>query len=246
MRAYTINKQRYHLKSDWKDLTLEEAMYIRAVELPEVSDWFDWYKHWDQVKALVGKFTDAPLDVVPPQQVMYWFLNDALPVWTALRSPVPAINVRFIETFTHEGIEYRMPERLELGQDVVLQHSQDVKRFVEASNLLKAYSEMRIEGIKAMPFFIAVVVREANEVDFDEARVAARAERFKTLPMDIVWEVFFCTSQLLHRLMIDTLQSLTARKPTRAERMQARLDSRLGRLRSLRAELRGILTGSTE
>jgi hypothetical protein len=101
-----------------------------------------------------------------------------------------------------------MPESLELGDDVVLQHGQDAKRFVEASNLLALYSRMTKDGLKVARMFVAAVVREHGEGDFDEVRVARRAERFVDLPMAIVWEVFFCTSELLLRHMSDTLDYL--------------------------------------
>jgi len=50
-------------------------------------------------------------------------------------------------------------------------------------------------GIAGMSQFCAVMCREKGE-DYDEDKAMVRAEAFETLPMNIVWEVFFCITRL--------------------------------------------------
>lgn len=209
MIHFRIGRERHTVKDHWKDLTLSEAMTLRAIDLPEVEDTFDWYMHLQSLYAVARLMTTVNPEQVPPHWLVHWHTKYWLPMWADLRSEFPTTYTpQGIEQFEHRGVVYHMPERLELGEDIVLQHGQDAKRFVEASNLLATYSRMVHDGIKAAPLFIATVVRVEGEGDMDERVVAERARRFETLPMPIVWEVFFCTSQHLLRQMTDTLPYL--------------------------------------
>lgn len=218
MITFEHNRQEHKLRHNWGDMTLSEAMALRAIELPEVEDTFDWFMHIGTVREVASIMTTAPAELIPPTWLVSWHTRYWLPLWMDLRSSYPETYVpKGIKSFHHGGVEYLMPESLELGDDVVLQHGQDAKRFVEASNLLALYSRMPKEGIKVAPMFIAAVVREVDEGDFDEVRVARRAEQFVDLPMAIVWEVFFCTSELLLRHMAATLDYLQAEAATRPQ-----------------------------
>jgi hypothetical protein len=99
---------------------------------------------------------------------------------------------------------------LQVGEEVILSHGQRARRFTEASNLLKVYSQLGREGLTIMAQFVASVVNEKENEEWSETRIIARGEAFKDLPMDIVWEVFFCISGHLYRQLSDTLNFLKA------------------------------------
>ena len=232
MIIYTLNDTRYELKNDWQDITLQEAMQLRDIEIPEqVDDVFDLYQNLDSVKAAIKVLTNAPVDLIPPTWVVSWFVRFAFDKMLDLRSnEVPRTYApQMIEEFKHKGKTYYMPSNLDLGYDVILQHGQNAKSMVEASNLLKLYSEMKQDGIKVMPSFVASVVKEDRDEQFNELQIIQRAESFKDLRMHHVWEVFFCTLQLLHKQQIDTLRSLIKEKQ-KPQSVEERLASRLGRL----------------
>jgi hypothetical protein len=81
--------------------------------------------------------------------------------------------------------------------------------------VLKAIGKLKEEGIKHMHYFTAIYLRPEGE-KYDEQKIAARAKLFEELTMDVYWEVFFCTHQLLTRQLIDTLQSLRVSRVKRA------------------------------
>lgn len=240
MMLFTLNKQTYKLRTKWDDFTLAEAIKLKEISIPDVSDWFELYQHLSELRTLATSFTDAPPDMIPPTWLVSWVVKYMLPIKQDLHKDIPTTYVpQLIDKFKHGGVTYLMPERLELGtDDVLLQYSQTAQPFVEASNLLKAYSELTTEGIKAMSSFIACVVKEDKDKVFDEKRVIYRAQQFHDLPMPIVWEVFFCTSLHLLRHIKDTLIfSKSKRQDQATGLLEAQMSSVYGRLQLRKAEL---------
>ena len=166
------------------------------------------------------------------------FIQYCLPMVQDLHSEsLKTYQPKMLPGFNHNGIYYLMPTNLEIGTEVILQHGQQVKPFIEASNLLKMFSEMRAEGIKIMPHFVACVVKIHPEEAFDETEIAKRVESFKTLPMNLFWEVFFCTLQHIFRQQLNTLRSMTKAIQPQGNNLRSRLALKLGRLRLRKAEL---------
>lgn len=229
------------LHNEWKDITLHSAINISQMELPSVEDNFDWFKHInfvDNVMVELSNMTYNKWQNVHPTQRVYLFTQYLMRMVKDLHEPAPTTFApQMINSFTHEGVEYLMPTRLIVDEHtVILQHGQQVKPFIEASNLMKRYAELKSEGIKVMPLFVASVVKEDGEKDWNEAKVVERSQRFNTLTMDVVWEVFFCISQLTLKSLNAILQSMIE-KQARPATLADRLDLRLGRLRSRKAEL---------
>lgn len=231
----------YELRNEWKDITLSDAIKISAVQLPDTEDWFDWFKHIDKVCQMLSLFgTFKGWTSLSPSVCVHLFVKNVLPMVQDLHSETPKTYApKLLTQFDHDGLTYLMPTNLEIGGETILQHGQTIKSFIESSNLMKAFSEMRTEGIKVMPYLIASVVKLHPEEAWDEIEISKRAESFGSLTMDKFWEVFFCISLHIFKHASDTLQSMTAEKQpkTLLERMEARLDLKRGRLRWLRQEL---------
>ena len=220
-------------------MTLEQAIDISSVKVPDVSDWFDWFQHLDLIDMLLEKFsTFKDWSFISPAEKVNMFITYCLPLVQDLHAETPkTYTPRMIAGFTHNGTDYLMPTNLEIGTETILQHGQTAKPFVEASNLLKMFSEMKGEGIKVMPHFVSCVVKINHDEQFDEKEIARRVESFRTLPMDLFWEVFFCTLQLTYRLQVNTLRSMIKVRDPQPHGIVNKLASRLGRLRLRRAEL---------
>ncbi len=233
------NNETYHIPVEWKDITITQAINASQIELPDdIIDSFDWFRHLDIVKKGFESLTDVDPSLVAPAQLVHIFSKYLLKLIIDLQSIAPeSYNPRLIDSFVHKKKVYLMPESLDLGVNLMLQHNQKVKNFIEASNLLKQFSEMRKDGIKALPMMIASIVKESKDEVFDESVVVARAKDFETLGMDIGWEVFFCLSQLIIKFGSSTLESMTAPKLNRMEKLIKKLDTRLGALQSHKVEL---------
>jgi hypothetical protein len=206
-------KQEIQLICEWRELTLEQAIKVKAIELPDVADQFEWFEHLDKVKQLWQIFTRSKVDIetISPPELAYYFIEYILPMVQDLNAEYPkTYEPVLMQAFTHKGIRYNMPTSLQVGEEVILSHGQRARRFTEASNLLKVYSQLGREGLTIMAQFVASVVNEKENEEWSETRIIARGEAFKDLPMDIVWEVFFCISGHLYRQLSDTLNFLKA------------------------------------
>lgn len=242
MIVIKIGDNQHKIVSEWNELTLDQAIKLSAIEMPDVDDAFDLFEVLDVVKQywlLMSDVKQNTIDRVNPSALVHYFDKYMTPMIADLHNPTPkTYQPELIEEFTHEGVHYVMPKSLIIDEEtIVLQHGQPVKCFIEASNLLKQFSEMKRDGIKSMPLFVASIVKRSHDELFDEAVVAERAKRFATLPMDIVWEVFFCTSLLTVRRLKDTLQSMTEAIEKLKGASRSRWDMKLGRMRSRKAEL---------
>jgi len=231
----------------WHDITIRQAIECAGVELPDVTDTFDWFQHLPIVKKYITILTTIKEpDKIEPSWLVHIFSKYLVKFIIDLKSPSPeTYTPLMIEYFSHKGKTYLMPERLDIGVNIILQHGQTTKNFIEASNLMKQFSQMRKDGIKVMPMLVASMVKEERLEEFDEVRINERAKEFEDLPMNIVWEVFFCLSLLIIKLGKSTLQYMS-RKESKMERLIKYMDSKRGLLLLRRAELRELLKKSTE
>jgi hypothetical protein len=214
---HTPTGKEIYLINEWRELTLDKAVKIRAVELPDITDSYEWFEHLDKIKKLWQLFTRSGVDPeeIIPSELVYYFIQYLLPMVQDLNSDYPkTYTPKLFTSFKHKGVVYYMPTSIQLGDDTILSHGQRARRFTEASNLLKIYSQLGRDGIKVMGQFVAAVVNEKESEQWSEERVIARGEAFKDLPMDVVWEVFFCTSALLYKQLKTTLNSLTGNRTT--------------------------------
>jgi len=240
----TLNGKKVHIPNRWDEITVKQAAEAYKIELPIVTDSFDFFKHINMVKKLVKILTDIKdPDQIDPSSLVHIFSKYLSKFVYDLHSVSPeTYKPQLIDSFTHKGVTYLMPVHLELGENLVLQHGQRVKNFIEASNLLAQFAALKSDGFAAVPTFVACVVKEDRLEDFDEKVVVERGKLFIDLPMNVVWEVFFCTSQLIIKYGRDTLRSMS-RKETAMEKLIGKLDMKLGRLQLRRAELVAQLKG---
>lgn len=114
-------------------------------------------------------------------------------------------DIKNIDSFDWEDSSYYLPKsghfmdgNVELAaskdQSTPMENEQTIV-FTEIADL-EVYSE-QLEGGKyeVAANIISVMCRPQSEV-YDEKTSLARAEKFQQLPMNIVWEVFFCILQL--------------------------------------------------
>jgi len=230
------NKKTAKIPNEWNEITIEQATKIAELDLPKITDDFDWFQHLEFVNKVVNILTDIETNTVDPVSLVYVFQKYLSKFVFDLNLAAPeTFAPEMISNFKHRGVVYLMPTNLEIGETIVLQHGQNTKSFIEASNLLKQFSKLKSEGMKALPLLIASVVKRDRLERFDEVEIARRADDFKDLPMNVAWEVFFCLSLLITKYASGILQSMIVKvKPT----LKQRLTIQLGRLRLRKAVLR--------
>jgi hypothetical protein len=240
-----IHTQLGTVVENWSEVTLEQAIKLTAINIPVDLDTFDLFKHIDKIKdcfTVMSSLTRDEVDMINPNSIVHFYHKNLQKYVDDLHRSAPVSYIpKLIDSFEFDGVEYHMPTSLIVDDEtVILQHGQDVKRFVESSNLFKRYSELKDDGIKVMPMFIASVVKQDIDEPFDEQVITKRAEQFKQLPMSVVWEVFFCISQLTLKSLQFTLQSIAQEERGMMplpKKLPERLVMKLGRLRLRRAAL---------
>jgi len=116
------------------------------------------------------------------------------------------IELKNIESFTHEGVEYFLPaSRTKLGETIPMAEAETLE-FTEAADL-QLYSEDTEAGQLTYAANIVSILARPKGEEYDEETSLERAEQFLQLPMKTVLEVFFSSIEHFNIYYQSTLQS---------------------------------------
>jgi hypothetical protein len=225
-----INKKKGTMATDWDEMTILQAVNVMAVELPEsvqadITDtalWYvgtDGYKYAAKVFEILSTFDTDDIQHTNAADIMMYFVKYHLQMVIDLHSQTPSSYQPIgIKHFELERVKYKLPESLVVESDIMTLHSAKAVDFIESSNILSVIADMKQEGIKHLPLFIACYCRPEGEA-FNEKLVHERAKAFNQLPMSVAWEVFFCIQR--HTILFTTnILRFTTRQ---ARRLRMRL-----------------------
>ena len=101
-------------------------------------------------------------------------------------------DIKPIKNFKWRGETLELPVyKTQFGTEIPMAEEQIIT-FAEATDL-QIFGEQMAEGkYKVMSNIISILCRPKDE-EYDEEKSLERAKTMMKLPMDIVWEVFFCT-----------------------------------------------------
>ena len=101
-----------------------------------------------------------------------------------------------IKTFEAEGETYQFPTSIKMLDAALPLASEQIIGFAEASGQLRSAYGLSEQGEAGLAMFMAVYCRRPRE-QYDEGLVLKRAERMKSVNMEVVWALFFCITRLL-------------------------------------------------
>lgn len=214
-----IQDKTYNLKTKWDEITLEDADKLMRLDVPESlkelyeaktkEDYAELYKGLSSKElikehpAFYGEvlhiLSDVPMDVI--NLVGY---EDRIEFYTNYVEQIfvdvfyltgKSYFIKEIQSFTHKGNEYFLPETLKLFGRSIPMYKEKAMPFVEEADIMTSLSNL--DGADGIAQLCAVMCREKEE-DYDELKAIERAELFKDLPMSVVWEVFFYTLKQLN------------------------------------------------
>jgi len=110
-----------------------------------------------------------------------------------------------ISSFEFKGNEYYLPSERRMNDLVIPMEAMSTVQFCEASDFMAMINKQK-EGFKYSAYIVAILCLMKDE-KYDEEVIVKRAKEFEELPMDIIWEVFFCLESFLHTSKKDTLSS---------------------------------------
>ena len=103
---------------------------------------------------------------------------------------------KFIKSFTWQGVEYYLPESKKYPGEDRPMFDRTAIEFAESADLELFSKELEGGKFERAANIIAILCRPKGE-PYNESICLMRAEYFAELPMNIVWEVFFCFTQQL-------------------------------------------------
>ena len=135
-----------------------------------------------------------------------------------------------ITSFIHQKNEYFLPSDKRIGDLLVPCNDLTTVQFCESADLI-SYINKQERGFKYSAYVCAILCLKKDE-KYNEDTITNRAVReFNTLPMDIVWEVFFCLTNFQITSMEDSHHSFHQRVinviPTENSYNSAGVDSSL-------------------
>lgn len=186
------------------DLILASKDHDQAEE--EVKAWIDSCIADDTVKDFPEFYGKVILSLsdVPQELIDYTTIESRLHIYThylekfvlgAMYNGVGYDNVG-ISSFDFKGFEYFLPSDKRINDLIIPMDSISTVQFCEASDLMAMISKQK-EGFKYSAYIIAILCLTKGEV-YNEEKIIERSKEFEDLPMDIVWEVFFCLVNSLH------------------------------------------------
>lgn len=206
----TLNKKKQTLKTNWTEITLNEAVSICSLELPEIditdpAAWMSHTRYCRDVIAILSDMSSADLDRTNANDILTYFTTFLLPIVVDLHSVTPvSYEPEYIKSFEFGGVTYMLPESLRIESDVLPMYSSQTVDFIESSNIMAMIAELKEKGINYMSMVVAIVCRPDGE-KYDEKTAFERSKQFSELPMSVVWEVFFCIQQLTLQYSLNIL-----------------------------------------
>lgn len=235
MLIVKINNKDYEVASEWRDFTLATAKKVKALEVPAFDNIFDCFDEFEKVISVVELLSNAgkkEIERTHPESVAYLYWEYLHKFVLDLQAPYCEVETELITDFSIGEKRYYLPETLALENEMIFQHNQNARAFVEASDLLKNLNNVSKEGLFAMPLFISCIVKdEPNEI-YNEKRVVERAAELEQMDMQTFWNVFFYIVERWNSYNRSTLNYLIG-----VERAKA--VTRIGFIQRLKAALRG-------
>ena len=236
MDVLRIDKD-YKIKTEWSELTVGEAAQITALGLPEpLKEIYSYMAKGDQEgfveaekkltyrqkKKTLPKFYGDVLEIISdvPKEIMKKvFPDDRTSTYMKYGFGVvfglwfnPDYQPKGIRSFEHNGVKYYFPDSKKGLKGDITGGWMTTVEFAESADLL-SYAEEYNEKTEVFPILVAILCRpmiNGRRESYDEQKAFKRAEEFKTLTMDVVWEVSFFLTKSLDKLNSVTKSYLQA------------------------------------
>ncbi len=120
-----------------------------------------------------------------------------------------------MKSFYFEDVEYHLPVTRDILGNKRPMADRSTIEFTESADLQIASKQLESGKFEYAANIIAILCRPVvHEVlePYVEATCLSRADKFKSLTMDIVWEVFFCLSKHITLYNLNTVSSFLKEK----------------------------------
>ena len=223
MKIVSVNSHKYECYETWADMPLSKAVEITKllkIAPPQllsmyeaiciIKDDLHTQKVFSEIKVeeqfkdfplfygmIIEQVTNIPREVVDSvlteERTIFYEQHCLHFVLGLLYSP--NIERKNIDSFDWKGTTYYLPTIKKILNEERPMASTTAIEFCEAADL-DVYSKNLVGGKFEVAANITAILCRPNGEKYNEELALSRAEGFKELPMDIIWEVFFCLTEL--------------------------------------------------
>ena len=208
----------YNLPSEWKEVSLSQAQKVTKAIAEAPEKWLEAQKlrlSGEEKEALELEATLTAEDIEKDIPIMFGSLIEALSdipkdiikklnkperqrLFELMQNIILGIGLfpydyeqTGMQSFKFKGKEYFLPTSKRLLEKEIPMAETTAVEFAEASDLQLTAAKVKGGEFDMMPLMIAILCRPRNR-KYDQDEAVKTAELFKELPMNYVWEVFFC------------------------------------------------------
>lgn len=166
---------------------------------------------YGQLMGLLTTFEPAFIRKLPPSVRTAFFNKFLLKFVLGILYFPMDLKAERLESFNHQGKIYKLPKDriIQIGLETVNEPfaTGTAIEFTEVADLEIAAKRLQGGRFEMAANIIAILCRPKGEV-YNENISLSRVTKFLTLPMDIVWQVFFCITESFNTLNDFTLSYL--------------------------------------
>jgi|SaaInlV_200m_DNA_2_1039689.scaffolds.fasta_scaffold01814_12 hypothetical protein len=216
-----FNKEDYWIRNNWEDITLEQAIQLVRIEIPEnlLSYYHSLFKKEDENLSLLDEaiefpkyykqvleiLTDLPIGDLSKYELYTIYRTYLESIIIGLHIAVIDYEYKKIDSFEYKKEKYYLPKDANILGHEIPMNEESIGAFTDCSTLLIAADGITLKRYEHISSVIAILCRKKGEVygverndtvNFIDEDALKRANDFMDLPMDIVHEVFFCLIEL--------------------------------------------------
>ena len=214
MLVFSAGEHEFSVPEEWSEITLEKyAVFIDAVnelqaKLKEDDNEdigfyqivLEYREHFNKLFQTFTGIEPSIIDKIKADNIYTTYMY----IMNFLKEP----NYNKIDSFTFKRKKYHLPKsKIDYFGNEIEMAEASFGEVVEAMQVQEMDKSFQENNFKVLPYQIAMLCRRKGE-DYNDQIIKERAEVFKKLTMDIVWQVAFFLIKQKQKSLKRLLQSL--------------------------------------
>ena len=221
MLVFSAGEHEFSVPEEWKEITLEKyAIFIDAAnelqaklkedDAEDIGFYqivLEYREHFNKLFQTFTGIDPKIIDKIKADNIYTTYMY----IMNFLKEP----DYNKIDSFTFKKKKYYLPKsKVDYFGNEIEMAEASFGEVVEAMQIQEMDKSFQDNNFKVLPYQIAMLCRLKDE-DYNDQKVKERAEVFKELPMDVVWQIaFFLIRQKLKSLkhLLQSLEEVRAVK----------------------------------
>ena len=221
MLVFSAGEHEFSVPEEWTEITLEKyAIFIDAAnelqaklkedDAEDIGFYqivLEYREHFNKLFQTFTGIDPKIIDKIKADNIYTTYMY----IMNFLKEP----DYNKIDSFTFKKKKYYLPKsKVDYFGNEIEMAEASFGEVVEAMQIQEMDKSFQDNNFKVLPYQIAMLCRQKGE-DYNDQKVKERAEVFKELPMDVVWQIaFFLIRQKLKSLkhLLQSLEEVRAVK----------------------------------